>query len=369
MLPAVPRHEQDASASVVNALTGRTYKNHAVFSSFAPVQVTLRDQRADEFVDFLGVHYPRPLHCNRAYMQQPRAYASRTRPCELNARLRDNATVSAAPLQTAWPVISEEYFEYVDVLSAVHHYVTTQAGRGQSGERPFTFIELGCGYGHWTWAALAALRSRLAPDKELPPTHFLCVDVVGALGPTLDDMAARNAYRRDAKHALDFHVGFVTSSAQLSERQQQWGQVNVKAYTRDWGLSNRSRAARDASAAPLQPTSLRELIRAYKLPCPIDMLDVDIQGGEYQLFDDNATLKLLRARVLRVHVGVHDWRPSSNAPLLAQFSDDDWHRAWFYPKGAHPTAWGPVSFADGVLGLTNRHVPRCERSYEVGVRS
>ena len=48
------------------------------------------------------------------------------------------------------------------------------------------------------------LSARAWPRTRSCPTHFLCVDVVGALGPTLDDMAARNAYRRDAKHALDF---------------------------------------------------------------------------------------------------------------------------------------------------------------------
>jgi hypothetical protein len=66
-------------------------------------------------------------------------------------------------LQTQWPVVSEEYFEYADVLDAVTEY--TQLNEKQGGNRPFAFVEIGAGYGHWTFAAHRALMQK-APEAS-----------------------------------------------------------------------------------------------------------------------------------------------------------------------------------------------------------
>eukprot|EP00966_Prymnesium_polylepis_P139408 3221433-Prymnesium_polylepis.1 len=55
-----------------------------------------------------------------------------------------SAGAATTHVQTRWPVMAEEYFEYVDVLTAVDKY----ASSGAHSDRPFAFVELGSGYGH-----------------------------------------------------------------------------------------------------------------------------------------------------------------------------------------------------------------------------
>lgn len=64
------------------------------------------------------------------------------------------------------PPVNEEYFEWIDLLSAV-----VQASDD------FTFLELGAGYGRWSIRAAAAARQRGIETVtlgcvEAEPTHF-----------------------------------------------------------------------------------------------------------------------------------------------------------------------------------------------------
>lgn len=92
--------------------------HHAVFRQFKPWQGTLGSDAV--LVDFLNFTIPRVRYCNPAYRDQNRTQAIRTRQCDLYRALHESATLQ---VQTRWPVVAEEYIEYVDVLSAASDYV------------------------------------------------------------------------------------------------------------------------------------------------------------------------------------------------------------------------------------------------------
>eukprot|EP00966_Prymnesium_polylepis_P217586 5035824-Prymnesium_polylepis.1 len=96
-------------------------------------------QRAT-LVDFMGFTCPRALYCNAPYLRE-HSQAIRIRMCLPCSRLPVGATV-----QTARPVASEEYFAYAAVLHSVLEHAAEVAAPGSS-KRPFTFVEVGCGYG------------------------------------------------------------------------------------------------------------------------------------------------------------------------------------------------------------------------------
>ena len=220
-------------------------------------------------------------------------------------------------------------------------------------------ILLGSGYGHWTWTALAALSLR--SPQRLPPTHFLLVDVVPALAPVIAAMAARNMPhpRDERRHVVHFHAGFVAGSAHpanLSSSQQKWANFNVHAYTHTWATHDEGSTNEPSAATPV---SLAELLNQYAVPCPIHVLDVDVQGAEYELFAGAETMRLLKQRVRRVHIGVHGMNLRHGA-LKSRFDAANWTRTWYFPRGRIQTDFGAANFADGVLSLVNRHGPQCD---------
>ncbi len=239
--------------------------------------------------DFMGVRYPYRIFCNKKYgddieaIRQQQAHSLRRKQCEAfrEAVLARNAPArrkdkehgtfnhagssgertvngkdknSRTSLQTSWPGVSEEYFEYVSVLSAAKEYVdanfdlpipkvgaekmrsyyqnantspTTARPLCTNCRRPFTVVELGSGYGHWTLAAHKAVQQQLrhrmwlargggldqAEGEEGNAEYgteldqdfcyrYLLVDAVQALGPTVSEMAMHNGIRRGRIHGL-----------------------------------------------------------------------------------------------------------------------------------------------------------------------
>jgi len=190
--------EKDSAhhAHAINAFSGKAYPHHPIFNEYAPFEGELPGA-ADTFVDFLGVRMPAKLYCNSLYSGQLLAHAIRTRQCALHEKLhRQPAGATHVPVRvrTSWPVISEEYFEYVDVLTSVSEYIKEV---GNAPTRPYTFIELGAGYGHWTLAAHAALKQRYS--TRTPAHRYLMVDVVDSLKATVMEMSAQKASRREAR--------------------------------------------------------------------------------------------------------------------------------------------------------------------------
>ena len=380
-----------AASNATNAIDGEQLTHHPAFARFQPWRGRLRDDAsraanymgvdADSFVtqrqkgkqqnvsirstlteadslitDFLGVTYPRRFLCNPTYMPQSSAHAVRVRQCLVHRDLAPQRETRQL-LQTRWPVVAEEYQEYADVLQSVVEYADAK----EKAHRPYAFVELGAGYGHWTLAAHAALR-QLEPGAA---SRFLMVDVVDSLAPAIAYLTRLNGLqdRQQATSSAgsgtavwDFHTGYVTPGDTLEKAAFGHAAKMLFSFGSTWG-TGKSDSAKSKVAAPL-----RQVLRRYDMPCVLDMVDVDIQGGEYPLvpkrriaglFNGTETIRLLSHRARRVHIGLHGF-PPDDLGLVELFRAWRWEVRYFPGKKRRSrTDWGIVQFNDGVLSARN----------------
>lgn len=333
----------------------KAYPHEEVYSHFSPFRGALPNKGI--LVDFMGIYFPHGLYCNSAYLPQPAAHAIRTRQCALYEDLHARKKCSEIScLQATWPVISEEYFEYADVLRAGLDYAEDL--KRVSSSRPFAFVEIGAGYGHWTFTAHKAVQ-QLVPQVE---HKYLCIDVVGSLVTAVEKLAHLNKVELDGpKSSLRFHVGYigaVDSDNGDGEKQVFDGKDQIKQYSEFWGTG-----PSDSSAA-LKTVSLRTLFDLYKMPSCIDMVDIDVQGTEYKeyqgrrgIFYGDDAIKVLTERARRVHIGTHfddEEAVQQRQKLVDMFLLFGWKIIWqFDQKLSVPTYLGNIAFGDGVLSFLN----------------
>eukprot|EP00663_Eupelagonemidae_sp_cell21sb_P003578 gene3579-6278_t len=109
--------------------------------------------------------------------------------------------------------------------------------------------------------------------------------------------------------------------------------------------------------AVIAPVSMQTLFEMYKTPCVIDMVDIDIQGGEYPLFEGDYNVELLSRRAKFVHIGLHSLNRTLDRVLVQKFEGHGWRRVWYWPRRYHfdtfTARWGPVRFADGIMSFAN----------------
>ena len=102
--------------------------------------------KSNILTDFMGVKWPTDMYCNKAYLTQPRAHALRYSQCEIQWALQHSEICKRnCDVQTSWPLASEEYFEYADILESVLEYANTTQAQPPVSRRPFTFVELAAG--------------------------------------------------------------------------------------------------------------------------------------------------------------------------------------------------------------------------------
>lgn len=350
------------AAPAINAISGREFQHHPIFAAFTPAHLQKSSAPAPlglgsvEISDFLGVRYPKSLFCNHGYMRQVEAYAIRQRLCKLYAHHMGNISSAVA----SWPVISEEYFEYVDVMTAVDDYIAEQPHIADARRRPFAFVELGSGYGHWSFAAHQLLQSRLGGGGEVP-ARFLMVDAVHLEG-VVRHLADRNGM---SNRSWSFHVGVVDGQTGSLSAEAEAGMLHAARLSKSlWNIKAR------LPRRHLSGINLISLLDVYEMPCVIDVLDVDIQGGEYMAFTP-AVMRVLERRVIRVHIGLHNNESEAqDDALFAAFGADQWTSGWRFirprkaehrwplvegVRGRHESpTWGPIRFSDGVVSFLNR---------------
>jgi FkbM family methyltransferase len=243
------------------------------------------------------------------------------------------------PPRDRWPPVNEDYFEWIDLLEAVHG----------AGER-FTMIELGAGYGRWLANAAGAVarlgRSCHLVGVEAEPAHFdylaqnLRDNGVAGSSCTLVRAAAGAS-----PGSVWFHVG----------RPDEWYGQAIDANSTPvswWKRWFRRGPLREVQA----DGKARELVRVVSLdqllaPLPlVDLIDLDVQGAELDVL---ASSSLLDRRVGRVHIGTHNSGVEAGLRLLFQ-------RLGWVNRGDYPcltadvsTPFGPVSFQDGVQSWLN----------------
>jgi FkbM family methyltransferase len=231
-------------------------------------------------------------------------------------------TTASLSVGASVPPVTEEYFEWIDVLESV------SAAQGR-----FCMAELGAGYGRWLVRAAVALRL-LKPEiepfligVEAEPTHFRWM-VTHLLDNDLDPES-----HRLVEAAVDRSEGEVLFT--IGQPSEWYGQAIVPPGTCGYEL------------VPVRAISLSSLIHDLER---VDLLDLDVQGVELAVLE--SAMGDLNRKVMRVHIGTHS--SEIEAGLRELFRRHGWLKRYDYASGVTElTPFGEVSFTDGVQTWIN----------------
>jgi len=303
-------------------------QHHPIFSEpFHPWKGKW-DLNSGVFTDFMGARFNFKDYCNPQYMDQPRAHALRVLQCKLYERagksVTDEKKRSAIRVRHSWPVISEEYFEYSDILTSVKEHVDFYP------EKPYIFIELGGGYAHWTVTAHRALR-QLSAKAEFKGK-------VVELDPGKEPMLQRSVALNNLEGKVEIVMKGLDAKAD---------HLLVKSRG---GLFMPIVGAADGKRVEVDTVEvfLAEFDH-------IAMVDMDIQGAEFKVFTDSA-MEAMNAKVIRVHIGTHEGSGGEKKfmSLHNTFLANNWTLEHKFCKAAKTdTLWGPIEFGDGALSFVN----------------
>lgn len=255
----------------------------------------------------------------------------------LGAKARNEyATTQAIPktwtLQNDYPELTEEYFEWVDLLESV-----------LSAKEEFVFMELGAGYGRWSVnAALAATQQNkkyriLAIEPE--PTHFAWLRKnveENGLDPGKCELVEAAVTAKKGK--AEFYMGNPTA----------WYGQQIRASK----LGMRAKLTDDQKknglyVGKVRTVTLNQYLERYGMT---DLIDMDVQSAEFEIL--KASQALVDSNAKRVHIGTHSHRIEEGLRKL--FKGLGWvPRYDFECFGDRQTPRGVISFVDGVQSWTN----------------
>src|SRR5262245_38334436 len=295
-MQAASLNSQNPANTDRTEVAGDVRKDHPVFAAFPPWGGPVDMSRYAP--NFLGVRTRRMFTLN-----MPRAAVAKPPKQEQF-------------FQTQWPPLSEEYFEWIDLLEAV-----------SQAQQTFTIIELGAGYGRWLVNAAAALRQRGHHDFQLigveaEPTHFEWMKV------------------HFAENGLDPEQHWLIKAAISTDRKGAWFTVGRPDAWYGQSVVRSRKGSRETQR--VKSITLGHILA--RCDC-VDFLDLDIQGLEYDVLA--AAKESLHRKVKRVHIGTHSQEIEQNLRKL--FTDLGWtNLADFGLRTTVETPFGQVSFRDGI---------------------
>jgi hypothetical protein len=204
-------------------------------------------------------------------------------------------------------------------------------------------IEVGCGYCHWAVSAALAARLRLGQSHPIFVLGF--------------DGGSAMVARCGAHFAHNQVAGEVRHSAVVNGEEESVAFSSADSYGGHSG----------GGPIVVPATNFARILNEETTPRILDIVDVDIQGGEESIFVGH--MELLSARVKLVQIGTHG-DPSGGAEaegnriekkLRALFEGAGWEPVLRFHRQstdclAHDlrsTPWGPVCFADGSMSFEN----------------
>jgi FkbM family methyltransferase len=268
--------------------------------------------------------------------------------------------VNPVPRRRDYPSFDEEYFEWVDILEAVDEATDS-----------FVMIELGAGYGRWCARAAAAVRRKsngrfqfVAVEAE--PDHFRWIH------DHFRDNGIDPAGHELIWAAVGAQPGFVPFLVGVAD--SWYGQaIAEKAAAPLPDVENRRRLkARSVLGRPpaasgsdngvtwVPCVTLAEILAPYPR---VDLIDIDVQGAEYEVLA--SAMDLLNRRVRRIHVGTHS--TEIERQLRELFTDHHWKCVNDYPcQSCSQTPYGTIQFGDGVQTWQNAGVPAAATQLKPG---
>ncbi len=233
---------------------------------------------------------------------------------------------------------SEDYFEWVDLLTAIDRAVGS-----------FSMIELGAGYGRWIANAAAALRRHQgAPlsahlvGVEASQARFDLMATNCALNeiPDMGVERIRAACTPDGRPVFmgvndDYGSAVVTDEKVLALFD---GAPTDQIMVED-------EVGKKFQIEKVPGLRLTELIRG-----PVDFIDFDIQGAEVDVVP--SAIETLNAFVKLAHVGTHSF--AADARVAATFHLHGWRPLHMFPSGSlNQTPYGAFQFIDGIQSWEN----------------
>jgi hypothetical protein len=215
----------------------------------------------------------------------------------------------------------------------------------RSAERasnPFTMIELGCGWACWL-NNIGTVAKRLGKDVHL-------IGVEGDEGHIqfARESLATNGFRPE-EYSLVRGIAAATTGIALFPRQEFAGG--------NWGLSPVIDASEEQRAAAASSGQYEELPMvaladvAERHPC-IDLLHVDIQGGEVALIE--GCLDFLRQKCASILIGTHG--RDIEGRLFEILFADGWKLDIERPAIIRLVEGQPIVIVDGVQGWRNPRI-------------
>ena len=213
------------------------------------------------------------------------------------------------------PAFNEEYFEWLDLLESIKAW--------KPGSGPYTFMELGAGYGRWSVRAAFARKLARIIAVEAEPTHF----------DWLRQNFVDNGLKSDRHKLIHAAVSDVSTGCLfLHGRPSEWYGQRI-AGPGESGLSTKS-------------VTLSQLLEHEF----VDLIDMDIQGHEFVVIQ--AGLGALNAKVKRLHIATHS--PEIESDLRVLLWNYGWKALHLFGTGQkYQTEVGVIEFQDGVQSWVN----------------
>lgn len=177
--------------------------------------------------------------------------------------------------------------------------------------------------------------------------------MLDGLAPSIAELVRLNDVNPSS---LAFHVGFVSGglpTGDLLPQQRRRAVRMATAFSRLWG-DGVVHGAQTSSLAS-RPARLDSLLEVYAIPCPVDMLDIDVQNDEYALLDES-TVAMLTRIARRVHVGLHGaHRGEEVRRMVRLFRERGWQVTHLHPPASQHESgpWGRFETADGIASFVN----------------
>jgi FkbM family methyltransferase len=265
--------------------------------------------------DFLGTRTVYTYDCENARYRPN--HLERQIPCNEHDALAACATPSYAG---PFPVASEEYLEWIDLLRAVQDAAMLN--------QPLVMMELGARYGTWMVRGAAAYVT-LTGRRDYT--------VVGVEGDKIGyEWMQQHVHENGIEKPVLWHRA-------MGERDGQTVDMSWE------GASHR-----------VETISLPTLLAPHYR---VHLVDMDIQGAELAVCQAAGSIAALNQKVRRVHIGTHS--VAVHKALAALFITNGWAVDQSYEGRHNSDLWNPsqftqvpivgrVHFNDGVLSVRNK---------------
>jgi FkbM family methyltransferase len=254
-------------------------------------------------------------------------------------------------LETDYPQVAEEYFEWIDLLESV------VAANGS-----YTMIDLGAGYGRWSVRAAFALKQY----NDQLPYRLIAVEAEPVVYKWMGLHFSDNGVDA-SKHSLIhgaicevpqevlFYIGGPRGGPYDRNPDDWYGQCVAKDHDTSGdsvpdGEYNGFAVRRHKSewrSISIPGVTLASLLKDLD---HVDLIDMDIEGQELPAV--RSTINELDAKVDRLHIGTHGKEIESELRHL--LSTHGWRcQADYSLFSTSDTPWGIVSFENGVQSWVN----------------